>query len=377
MSTFQYGFQQGIGIEPYLLKGIDKLTGTENDPHLKIDNLGFLNLLQSQKKTLELLRAGGNGAIQFITAKYMQRLVEGQTSQSDTCSTANVTPYQEVQVPLNIYSQIAFYIEDALIQEYTTDLNQETSIGLPPTKAMVAMIDQIKAGANAIMTNINRQLMNQIVFGTNPSTGSNAASTINFPLNTTNLPLESGLNEIFAQAQIAEFATGNLQIFGNGLFHRFMLNQPAKTYDQSGLMTKVQAMGVDFYYDQLSTSILGANEIVVVSPDSIQLVEYPRYTGSSAGRKGLSDFGTFVLPMQITPNQVLPVAFDFQLRFLDCPDQVAGVNDYYGNPISGYRGWQMIVSKTCGLFQNPTNAYKAGDFLSGTNGTLRYNITNV
>ena len=306
----------------------------------------------------------------------MQRLVEGQVGTSDSCANANVTPYKEAQVPLNIFAQVPLYIEDALIQEYTSDLNNTETFGLPATPAMAAMVEQMKAACNAIMSKINRLTMNQLTFGVNPTTGSNAASTINIPLNTTNLPLNQGLNEIFAQASIAEFATGNLQVFGSGLFHRFMLNQNAKTFDQSGLNTKIQAMGVDFYYDQMASSILGANEIAVVSPDSVQLVEFPRYTGAYAGKKGLSDFGTFMLPMQVTPNQVIPVMFDFQLRYLDCPEAVAGVDDYYGAPIAGYRGYQMIISKTCGLFQMPSDQFKASDFLVGSNGILRYTITN-
>ena len=83
-----------------------------------------------------------------------------------------------------------------------------------------------------------------------------------------------------------------------------------------------------------------------------------------------------MLPMQVTPNQVIPVMFDFQLRYLDCPEAVAGVDDYYGAPIAGYRGYQMIISKTCGLFQMPSDQFKASDFLVGSNGILRYTITN-
>jgi hypothetical protein len=282
---------------------------------------------------------------------------------------------------LDIFKQVSLYIEDGLMQEYTTDMNQVQSIGAPPTPAMGQMIKLINSSCNALMESLNRALLNKIVFGINNVYGNNATHTINFPLNTTNNPLNAGLNEIFAQAQDNSFANGRLQVFGSGLFQRFMLNQPAKTFDQSGLNTVIQSMGVDFYYDQQAAAVLGANEFAVVSPDSMQLVEFPRYTGAYAGRKMTSDFGTFMLPMnvidsygQVSQKEVL---FDFQLKYLDCPTAVAATDDYYGAPNSGYRGWQMIISKTCGLFQLPSNQYRASDILDGTNGILRYTATNV
>jgi hypothetical protein len=179
------------------------------------------------------------------------------------------------------------------------------------------------------------------------------------------------------QVQQAEFATGKPQIFGSGLMLNFMNQQIAKGNNQSGLNTSIEAAGVQFYYDQYAQGIFGANQFLAISPDAVQLVEFARYTGPYGGRKGISDFGSFVLPMRMSATKVMPVQFDYQLRYLDCPSEVAGVNDYYGTPVSGYRGWQMIISKKCGLFQVPTNAYRANDFLASSNGVLRYTATNV
>ena len=377
MSSFNYAFQTGIGLNPYLLKNIADVVGSDNAPQLKIDNLGFLNMLQSQAKTLNVNRPGGNGAVEFIQAKYLQRLVLGQTGTSDTCATANVNAYQEVTIPLNIYRQVALYLEDALVQEYTSDANKTQSLGLPPTAVMNEMLAQIYAASNAILVGIDNDLQNQVVFGVNPTTGSNASKSINITLNTTNLPLTDGLTEILTEAQQAEFAMGKPQVYGSGLFLNFMNQQNAKGLAQNGLNTKIEAMGVDFFYDQYAQGILGSNQIAVISPDSMQLVEFSRYTGIYSGQKGTSYFGSIVLPMQITPTHTMPVSFDYQLKYIDCPEGVASVDDYYGNPIVGYRGWQMIISKKCGLFQVPTNAYRASDYLAGSNGTLRYTITNV
>lgn len=377
MASFNYAFQTGIGLNPYLLKGIESVFGEENAPALKIDNLGFLNLLQSQNKTLNVNRPSAPGAVEFVQVKYLQRFVSGMTTTSDTCANGFVNPYLEATVPLNVFRQIAIYIEDALIQEYTDDANRTGSLGLPPTKVMNEMMSQISAAANAILVDVDKDLQNLLVVGTNPATGSAAAATVNFTLDTTNLPLNDGLTKVLTQVQQAEFATGKPQIFGSGLMLNFMNQQIAKGNNQSGLNTSIEAAGVQFYYDQYAQGIFGVNQFLAISPDAVQLVEFSRYTGPYGGRKGISDFGSFVLPMQMTPTKVMPVQFDYQLRYLDCPSEVAGINDYYGTPVSGYRGWQMIISKKCGLFQIPQNSYRANDYLAASNGVLRYTATNV
>lgn len=376
MPSFNYAFQTGIGLNPYLLRHIKDVTGTENAPDFKVNYLGFLNLLQSQKKTLQVNRPNSNGAIDFVQVKYKQRLVVGQTGTSDTCTSANINPYLEATVPLNGFRQIPIYIEDALIQEYTTDANQVQSLGLPPTAVMKEMLDQIASGANAVLEGVNQDLQNMLVFGINPNTGNSNAVTINITKDTTNLPLTDGMTQLLTQCQTALFAKGKPQIYGSGLMLNFMNQQNAKGLAQNGLDTRIEAMGVDFYFDQDAQNILGANQVVAFSPDSVQLVEFARYTGAYGGQKGISYFGSFVLPMQMGPTQVMPIQFDYQLRYIDCPDQVAEINDYYGTPISGFRGWQMLISKKFGLFQPPTNAYRASDILFGSNACLRFDITN-
>lgn len=382
MSFASYAFSTGSGLNPYLLKHIKDVVGAGNAPELKVSNLGFLNLLNSQRKTLNISAPEGSGRIQNVDVKYMQRLTPQMTQTSDTCSVSNVNPYLEVSVPLNIYRQQSIYIEDSLIAQYEADANSTQSLGLPPTPVMMELLNQIYAGANSVLEGLNQDLQNQMTFGVNQRTGSSAASTINITLNTTNLPLTDGLTQILTDGITNEFNSGKLQMYGNGLPLNFFMQQNAKGLAQNGLITKIEAMGVDFYYDVDSTSIIGANEAVVISPDSVQIVEFMRFKGIRSGMRGGSHFGSIVLPMPgnvtATGQQTfVPMEFDFQLNYLNCPTDVAGVNNYYGTPISGYRGYQMIISKYAGLFQTPTNAYRAGDNLAGTNGALRYLFTNV
>lgn len=375
--TFNYQFALGQGLNPYLLKSLDQVFGYENTPQYKIDNIGFISLLKSQKADIKLNRPNGNGAIDFLQVKYRQRAVVGQTGTSDTCATANISPYQEAAVPLNIFRQYSLFIDDALIQEYTSDANQIQTVGMPPSMATKEMIDQIMAATNAIMVGLDTDLQNAVVYGNNVRVNTNAAQNLNITLNTTNLPLQDGLTQLLADAITNQFAAGKPQIYGSGLFLNFMMQQNAKGLAQNGLDTAIEAMGVKFFYDQYAQNILGSNQIGVFSPDAIAMVEFDRFTGKNAGQKGISYFGNIPLPMQLTGDRIIPVTFDYQLRYLDCPEAVAQVNDYYGNPVVGERGWQMIISKKVGLFQPPTNAYKASDSLVNTNGAIRYTITNI
>lgn len=378
MSTFNYAFSTGIGLQPYLLKNIADVFGRENAPQYKVDNIGFLNLLKSQNpNAISMNRPSNPAQIQFLQVKYRQRAVRGQTSTSDTCASANTSPYFEATVPLDVYRQYALYIEDALIQEYVDDAARTQALGLPPTPVMGEMIEQIKAATSALLSDLDVDLLNKVVFGNNAVTGNNAAKTVNIDRDVTQLSLTDGLTEILTDTQKNIFASGNPQVVGSGLFLNFMNQQAAKGLQYNGLNTKIQSNGVDFFYDQYASTVFGADQIAVFSPNDVQLVEFDRYTGVFAGQKGISYFGNFVLPLQVGIAEVMPISFDYQLRYLDCPETVAEVNDYYGSPISGYRGWQMIISKRCGLFQPPTNAYKANDYLVDTNGVLRYTITNT
>ena len=45
--------------------------------------------------------------------------------------------------------------------------------------------------------------------------------------------------------------------------------------------------------------------------------------------------------------------------------------------ITGARGYVLLIKKRYGLFTMPTDAYDGADRLAGSNGTLRYAMTNT
>jgi hypothetical protein len=80
-----------------------------------------------------------------------------------------------------------------------------------------------------------------------------------------------------------------------------------------------------------------------------------------------------MLPVESAAG-VAPVMmpFNLQIRELDCPDTAF---DGYETRTMG-RGYQILISKNFGLWQQPASAFQATDRLGGNNGSLLYDFAN-
>jgi hypothetical protein len=118
------------------------------------------------------------------------------------------------------------------------------------------------------------------------------------------------------------------------------------------------------------------------SEDSAHYLEYLQNVGAWAGTRGNSTFSTIIDPrMQCWSegNTLGNVRWDMQVRYADCPEDVANfITSGYKNvnTISG-RGYLVRIYKYYDLFVTPTDAYDGADVLAGSNGTLRYSLTNT
>jgi hypothetical protein len=68
------------------------------------------------------------------------------------------------------------------------------------------------------------------------------------------------------------------------------------------------------------------------------------------------------------------------VKYIDCPDDLSSnIASVYINKasISAARGYVLLIKKRYGLFTTPTDAYDGADALAGSNGTLRYSISNT
>lgn len=366
----------GQGFRPYLLRQLANIVGEGNLPQNKIEHVGFMNFLQSQNKP-EILRLNNTaGHLQAVQVKYLQRLTEEftGTNEGNVCSHTYFENYKETTANLTSFRFIPLYLGDEIVAQYEDDASRTLSVGAPPTMIMNEMLERIMTAANAIIGGVRTDLLTSLVVGNNRVTGNANAQTINFTVDTNNLPLNDGMTKILNDYYI-NLGTGTPQIVGSGLMHNFMLQQAAKGLAQSGLNTAIEAADVKFYYDQKAASILGANQFVVIEPNTVQIVEYLQFTGFKAGAKpGASIFGTLALPMQVGQD-VLPIEFDYQLKYVDCPSD--SIDQYYGTSITLQKGWVLILSKKSGIFQIPSDAYNGIDPMLGVNGCFRYVATNV
>lgn len=367
-----------FGFAPYLLKHI-ALATKESTPQTKLEYQGFLNLLMSNtgRPAVTLNDSTKPGHRRTIRLKSKQRFNVVHTTTTKTCDQKLQQPYAETEQDLNIVRQIAFHVADETLAKYQHDATTTVRIGQPATSLMGDLLDTVKTGADAILSAINQDLLTQAVLaiGINRATGNVNAKAVNFPLDGNNNNLNSGMTELMQDYQFNQ-ARGKAKIVGEGILHSHFLQQPAKSADQSGLNTAIQANWADFFYDPYTATALGANQAILYEPEAVQLVEYMEYTGWKAGFPGMGDSTFFVmaLPMDIN-GRVTPVLFDVQLKYNSC--EVTETESYYDTSLTLQKGWSIIISKQCALWAIPAGAYRGTDPLNGNRGSYRYELTNT
>ncbi len=367
---------QGLGFADSLTKHIFKITA-ENTPQFKLNWQGHLNLVKHNKNAsvVRINDETNPGHRRTVIIKAKQRATIDMTDTEKSCDNVNVNAYFERSVNLSNIRQYAIFIDDETIARYPAEASAASGLGTPSTSLMNEFMMQIKEGADALLSGVNQDLATLMAanIGVNQRTGGAGAAAINLVLNTTNNPLNQGLTQVLTDFQLNE-ATGRPMMVGTGFIHNFMLQQRAKSPDQSGINTPIQASDFDFFQDPFTATSLGANDAIVYEPEAVQLIEYMEYKGFKAGEfPGDSTFFTFMLPMQVS-ERIEMVEFDAQLRYFPCPTTLTDA--YYGTSVAVQKGFSLIISKQFGLF-TIDQAYRATDRLNGNRGSYRYTFTNV
>lgn len=367
----------GLGFADSLTKHANSLFGSAT-PQNKLEYQGLLNMLKTNKNA-EVIRLnepnGDPGHRRTVIVKAKQRFNVAHTDTAASCDVVNRQPYHEHVIPLTQYRQLAIQVETQTIALYPSEASGSVMVGKPSTPLVRDLWDSVMTGADALLSAVNQDLWTLAAaqIGINRRTGNAAATAVNFPLDTTNLPLNQGLTQLNRDYRLNQ-AIGKPFIVGDGLIDNFFIQQRAKDTNQSGLDTSILASGFEYFPDPRATIALGANQAVMYEPEAIQIVEYMNYTGFQAGEHGNSVFFILGLPMQTT-NKVKLVEFDCQLFFTDCPTTITDA--YYGTSLAVTRGWTLIISKEFDLFTIQADAYRATDLLTGNRGSYRYQFTNV
>lgn len=365
------------GFCPAILRSIESIAG-ENAPSRKLHVAGFLAMtFCCQNSTVSPINDGfsDNGQQTTLTVSYSQRPILSQVQDEDDCDINNLPVKLEWNLGEMRYKSHSFYISDDTISKYCAEFAQSVAIGMPATRIMREHYDNMLSSANIVLRAINQDLVTLMAteFGNNVYTGSSAARTINIA-QTPTMDLDAGIVQMLQDFQQNEIC-GDPCMVGGGLFSGYNIAQQIACCNSAGM--DVSRLGLPrFFFDKDSQSIWGTNQVGVFAPGSVKFISRNKYVGPYAGERGNSMFFTMALPVSefgCAPECLNDLIFDVQMRYIDCPTSVS-VN---GTAQTVNRGWQFIVSKTYSLWVQPDDAYRVTDPLAGTNGTLRYVITNA
>lgn len=372
------------GFCPGILKQLSDATACST-PNFKVTPAGFLQMLLENPAMIQVLRLDeGNGHVRDIAMKYKKRRLPSETTTTDDCAVNYIPSWLETNLAATSFRKDSFFLDDEKLARYCADATRTVMIGQPATEIMQEVLTDITNTTNAVIGAINQDLLNlqAVKFGVNAVTGSNAAQSVNIPKDATQYDLNTGITKILADAQDNEFC-GAINLVGSGLMNNFTIQQMVSCCNAAGVdMSRFS--GFNWYNDVYAKTAWGTNQVGVFSEGSVGLIDLVRYKGFRAGKKGTSEF--FTLPMPVPcPNcngGYETLIFDAQLRYFDCPGDI---DPECGDSVPFNRGYQLIISKSFGLFNIPSDAYQNDvaydtdcgvDRLSGNNGTLRYTITN-
>ena len=357
-------------------------------PQYKLEPYGLLaSLYAAHSRGVIKNVIGETGHFTTVKVKRKKRLIIGDTRTTPSCDNVVTVPYVEDTITIGQYREVAISIPDetiAAFDAYASTVVAAAKAGITPPAAskiengglMWEFYDSLLVACNGLLQGVNYDLVALAAasIGVNRRTTNNSAATINIPQDATTRLLTNGIPQIWRDISLNNFS-GRPIVVGAGLFDAWARSQAGiGGVDQSGTDTRLQSASFDYWRDeQVPTALSGDNQIIVYEKDAIQIVEYLKFKGFKAGAKGNSIFGTLMLPFEQN-GQKIPIEFDFQLKYFDCPTEMT-VDGYAAQTVD--RGWAVIVSKKFDLYVIPTDAYQASDPLTGNRGSLRYNITNT
>jgi len=366
-----------LGFCPAILQHLKSLQGC-NYSGTKITTGGFLKMLLEQRAKIPnhqlTINGESPGHFRPVDVKYMPRVTPTQVTDSLDCDIDIIPQYTESSITRTMDRKFSFMIPDEQIARYCVEASNSVMIGRPPTMMMNEFLQYFMHMLNGFLGSIDTALLTNMAsnFGVNQVTGVNTTQTVNIDTDGTINDLQTGLTKILADAAANEFC-GTINLVGSGLMNNYFIQQAFKSADSAGVDTS-RISGVNFYNDYYAGTAWGANQVGAFENNSALFVDLNRFTGFRAGDKGNSTFFNLPVPVECACNgDYSLLGLDIQLRYQDCPElrSVAG----YESTIEVDRGYQVIVSKSFGLFTQEN--YAATDRLNGVNGTLRYTITNT
>lgn len=128
------------GIVQSLLITISNLAGI-NDPQYKVTPVGFLQMLLNNATTANVNNLGAlqEGLTREIKIRYMQRGIDTDTVDVDSCDTNITAVWKEATIGEALYSKIGIKIDDSLLRKLEDNAAQPFALGSPATSLNIAL----------------------------------------------------------------------------------------------------------------------------------------------------------------------------------------------------------------------------------------------
>ena len=390
MSTFGQPtpLTQELGIAPYLLQHV-AVGIKENDPSTKITPTGFLKLALDNTPDMgipdhEKLRLNtDSGLYSHVKLWYYKRANPGAVSDSLDCVTGDLNDRATFDLAAPHVASRTIRFSNSDLAQYTEDAIATVKLGRAPSPFMEEVFKQIMIQCNAIAGKINQDLISDVNFGINVNSGSASSTNINITRDANIFNLTEGIPALLTDALLNEM-DGDLLVAGAGKMLAYEQFKQKATPMLNGLDI-ANVGGYEFYKDFYAPSVWGAADtgsghsptdtIGVFAPGTVGLVDLNTLVGFREQNLGVFQAFQIPLPVNTSDGQSTVMMFDVRMRFNSCPDPV--VDGAYGGLRTIGEGWSIQISKQYGLFQTPAALYGATDRLAGSNGALRYNLTNV
>ena len=373
-----------LGFAPALLQHM-KVVAEQNYAGIKITPSGYFRALIENNPALRVVGAGGEsidplklstkaGHIRDVKIKYLPRIIDSQIGTEDDCENDQIFQYSEMDISAPNFRKFSFFLDWRFVERYEEAASKLTTVGNPSASVLQELVDQIQHAVNGLVVSMDKALIADTVFGTNVTTGLNTAKAININKDASVLDLSQGLIEILSDAQDNEFV-GDLIMVGNGLFNKFEIAKMGGALNGTGNAVNMQNFAGYKWYNDINSATaanVGANGVMTFAKGTIGYVDIDRYVAWKSGRFGTSHFAQIMLPVTSGEGTVTMTNFNLQIIEKDCPSKM--YDGYEESTVD--RGYQVIISKRFGLFQQPSNSYQAGDRLVNNNGSLLYTIGN-
>jgi hypothetical protein len=397
MSTFGQptALTQELGIAPYLLQHV-AVGIKENDPSTKITPTGFLKLALDNTPDMgipdhEKLRLNtDSGLYSNVKLWYYKRANPSSVSTSLDCVAGDLNDRATFDLAAPHVASRTIQFSNSDLAQYTEDAIATVKLGRAPSPFMEEVFKQIMIQCNAIAGRINQDLINDVQFGINVNSGSASSSAINITKDANIFDLSQGIPALLTDALLNEF-DGDLLIAGAGKMLAYEQFKQKAAPMNNGLDI-ANVGGYEFYKDFYAPAVWGSADtgfvsgsttvhqspsdtIGVFAPGTIGLVDLNTLVGFREQNLGVFQAFQIPLPVNTSDGQSTVMMFDVRMRFNNCPTDI--VDGAYGGTRTIGEGWSIQISKQYGLFQTPASLYGAGDRLAGSNGALRYNLTNI